>query len=906
MTDLPSGTVTFLFSDIEGSTRLWEEHPEAMRECLARHDDLLRSAVTAHGGVIVKTTGDGVHAAFPTAAGGVAAAIDAQRAVTRAEWDGIGGLKIRIGLHTGEAELRDGDYYGSDLNRAARLMSVAHGDQIVVSQVTGGLVRDTLPDGVELVDLGEHRLRDVALPINVLQVSHPDLPREFPRLRSLQALGGNVPAQLTSFVGRDEELAALVESIAHSRLVTLTGTGGVGKTRLAVHAAAELANEFGDGAWMCELAAADDDDLMAQVIAKTLGCQQRPGLSLVESIVEYVKVRNLLLVLDNCEHLLEHAGDVATAVLRTCPAVKVLATSREALEVDGERVVRVKSLEEAAAIRMFDDRARDAGASTEWTTDQRDAIAEICRRVDGIPLAIELAAARVEAMSPVEIAAHLDERFRILTGKRRGRLERQQTLRATVDWSYQLLSTEERTVFSRLGMFMGSFDADAASEIVSDEDVDRWRVRDAVVDLVSKSMLVAEDGPGGTTRYSMLETLRVFARDLLDQSDDADRWRRRHAEYFARFAEAYAAGARGAEERLWRHRVDAELDNVRAAMAWGLDRDDPADTDLAVRIIVGLASFAQANRSWAIDTMALRATPAVANSPPAWRSLVYSLASYHELTQGRGERALELGAAALQDGVVTESPYPYLPLQNLAFAELMTGGAEHASALLDEGLAAFRGADPYVEGSFLAAAGTFLAMLGRDDDARMASERAVALARAVDSRRILAHALSSCAWSLQRSDPAAALERIDEFLSLDDDIPDAPIVQTVLSMGGGLRARLGDNVGALEWLHRAALASRDVGARPQLGALLDWSVVPLLKVGKPEVAATFLGSVTAGALADVSNYLFAGRYSRARAIEGLRRRLGDAETDALLARGAAMTNDEITAYAIEQLAPASA
>ncbi len=482
MTGLPSGTVTFLFSDIEGSTRLWEEHPDAMRDALARHDEIMRSAVAAHDGVVVKTTGDGVHAAFSTAVGGVAAAIDAQISISSAPWDGIDGLKIRIGLHTGEAEIRDGDYYGTALNRAARLMSVAHGDQIVVSQVTAGLVRDAFADDVELVDLGEHRLRDLPTPIQVFQVRHPELPSEFPRLRSVQATLGNLPSQLTSFVGRDDEVLTLADAVRHAPLVTLTGTGGVGKTRLAVHVAGEVAVDFADGAWVCELAAADDELLMAQVIANTLDCRQRPGLSLVDSIVEFLRVRKLLLVLDNCEHLLDDAGDLAAAIIRTCPDVKVLATSREALEVEGERVVRVKSLQEDAAVRMFDDRSRDAGVTTEWTSEQRAAIAEVCRRVDGIPLAIELAAARVEAMSPVEIATHLDERFRVLTGKRRGRVERQQTLRATVDWSYQLLEPEQRTVFDRLGIFSGSFDAEAASAVVSDDVLDPWHVRDAVAE----------------------------------------------------------------------------------------------------------------------------------------------------------------------------------------------------------------------------------------------------------------------------------------------------------------------------------------------------------------------------------------------------------------------------------------
>jgi predicted ATPase/class 3 adenylate cyclase len=904
MPDLPSGTVTFLFSDIEGSTRLWEEHPEAMRECLARHDDIMRTAIAAHDGLIVKTTGDGVHAAFPTAAGGVAAAVDAQCAITAAPWDAIGGLKVRIGLHTGEAELRDGDYYGSELNRAARLMSAAHGDQIVVSQVTGGLVRDALPDGVELLDLGDHRLRDVATPIHVFQVAHPGLPRVFPRLRSLETTAGNLPTQLTSFVGREEEISSLVEALRRSHLVTLTGTGGVGKTRLALQVAGEVAPEFPDGAWVCELAAADDDELMAQVVANALGCQQRPGLSLVESIAEYLKVRRLLLVLDNCEHLLDGAGELARAVLRICPDVRVLATSREALEVDGERVVRVKSLAEDAAVRMFDDRARDAGAVAEWSDDQLQAIAEICRRVDGIPLAIELAAARVEAMSPVEIAAHLDERFRILTGKRRGRMERQQTLRATVDWSYQLLSSAERAVFDRLGIFAGGFDLEAATDIAVTELLDAWEVREAIASLVAKSMLLAEDGAGGSTRYSMLETLRAFARDQLDQSDDTDRWRRRHAEYYAKFAEAFAVGAQGPDDQVWMRRLVADLDNIHAAIAWGLDRADPDDVALAVRSIAALAAFARALGSTTISSMAVRATAAVVDGPSAWRSAVFTLASYHELTQGRSERALEFAHLAVQDGIVAESLSPWQPYQNLIFAELMTGGYEQAHALIERGRVAFAEADPVSEGMFLATIGTFLALLGRDEDARLVSERAVDLAHATGSQHMLVTALASLAWALQRSDPEAALARVDEVAGyFRDGVRQSPVEGSLYALGGGLRARLGDDAGAFEYLHRAACVTRDDGGHPQFAAVLDWSVPLLAKFGRRDAAAVFLGALTQGVLANVSNYLVSGAYTRQRAIERLRASLSDAQVDPLLDRGARMTFDEIAAYAIEQLSP---
>jgi hypothetical protein len=391
-----------------------------------------------------------------------------------------------VGIHTGVAELRDGDYFGSAVNRAARLEGIAHGGQIVVSQATEALVRDGLDDGVDLVDLGAHRLRDLSRAERVFQVVHPQLQREFPALRSLDAFPGSLPVQVTSFVGRDEDVARIAGMLDEVSLVTLIGTGGVGKTRLAVQVAAEVVPRFADGAWLCELAVVDDGDAMAQVVASALGCLQRQGLSLRDSIVEYVKVRELLLVLDNCEHLLEDAGALADAVLRRCPKVTILATSREGLDVAGERVVRVRSLDApdvsatgddvaaSPAVRLFRDRAADTGADTTWDAVQCAAVGEICRRVDGIPLAIELAAARTASMSPADVASHLDERFRLLTGKRRGRVERHQTLRATVEWSYQLLDDNERAVFDRLGVFAGSFEAPAAVAVAGGDDLDTW------------------------------------------------------------------------------------------------------------------------------------------------------------------------------------------------------------------------------------------------------------------------------------------------------------------------------------------------------------------------------------------------------------------------------------------------
>ncbi len=545
-----------------------------MQPALARHDEIVRTAIESHDGYVVKTTGDGFHAAFTNAHDAVDAAVDAQLALRREPWAATGPLVVRMGVHTGPAELRDGDYYGTAVNRAARLMSVAHGGQIVVSLATEELVQE---HGVELLDLGEHVLKDLSRAERVFQVVHPELRSDFPVLRSLDAFPGNLPAQVTSFVGRDDDVAQIVEMLAEgAALVTLIGTGGVGKTRLAVQVAAEVLAQFADGAWFCDLASARDGDAMAQVVATALGCVQRPGLSLADSIVEYAKVRELLVVLDNCEHLLDEAGALAEAMIQECPGGRLVATSREAFGVRGERVVRVRSLAapdpsatgdellQSAAVRLFADRAADAGADTTWNDAQWAAVGEICRRVDGIPLAIELAAARVASMRPTDIAAHLDERFRLLTGTRRGRVERHQTLRATVEWSYQLLEADDRAVFDRLGVFAGTFDTAGASAVASDDDLDSWRIVDSIASLVAKSMLVVEDGPDDTTRYAMLETLRQFARERLEEAGDADRWRRRHAEYYVTFAEAAGPGLRGPDEVVWMARLVSEFDNLRS------------------------------------------------------------------------------------------------------------------------------------------------------------------------------------------------------------------------------------------------------------------------------------------------------------------------------------------------------
>ncbi len=481
MADLPSGAVTFLFTDIEGSTRLWEAHPDAMRAALLRHDSLLRSAIELHGGCIFKTVGDAFCAAFASAARAVDAALAGQRGLRTEPWSDEAPIRVRMALYTGAAEERDGDYFGPAVNRVARLLGIAHGNQVVLAAATADVLAGCLPDDAGLQDLAAHRLRDLQEPLHVFQLLHPALPDEFPPLRSLQAFANNLPVQLSSFIGREQELSELRGLLTSSsqpgsaRLITLTGAGGVGKSRLALQAAAEVLEEYPDGVWRVELAALSDPALLPQAVASALGLREEPGRALPQTLAEHLRARHLLLVLDNCEHLIAACADLAQWLLGDSPGIRLLATSREALRIEGETAYRVPSLSlpesgalpgealrHSEAVRLFVARAGAAAPSFRLTVRTLPAVAQVCRRLDGIPMAIELAAARVRALPVERLAERLEDRFRLLTGGSRTALPRHQTLRALIDWSYDLLNDQEQALLARLSVFAGGWALEAA------------------------------------------------------------------------------------------------------------------------------------------------------------------------------------------------------------------------------------------------------------------------------------------------------------------------------------------------------------------------------------------------------------------------------------------------------------
>ncbi|HWY00571.1 MAG TPA: adenylate/guanylate cyclase domain-containing protein, partial [Mycobacterium sp.] len=537
VSELPTGTVTLLLADVEGSTRLWETQPDEMTVAVARLDQVLTDVVAGHDGVrpVEQGEGDSFVIAFARASDAVACALDLQRAP-------LAPIRLRVGIHTGEVKLRSessgvGNYIGPTINRTARLRDLAHGGQTVLSGATEPLVVDQLPTDVSLTDLGTHPLRDLPRPERVVQLCHPDLRNEFPPLRTPNALVfHNLPAQLTSFVGRQAEIKGLREALATNRLVTLTGAGGAGKTRLAVQVAAALAEEYGDGICYVDLAPITHPAVVPVTAARALGLPDQPGRSTIDTLQQHLRDRHMLLVLDNCEHLLDSSASLVAALLGAAPSLTVLATSREPLGVTGEAGWQVPSLSLSDdAIELFADRARLARSGFTVDDDNAAAVTEICRRLDGMPLAIELAAARVRTLSLTEIVDSLHDRFRILTGGSRIAVRRQQTLRASVDWSHALLTDTERVLFRRLAVFLGGFDLDAAQAVTGADGVQRYQVLDQLTLLVDKSLVVAKSA-GGTTRYRLLETVRQYALEKLGESGEVDAVRSRHCDYYTAMA----------------------------------------------------------------------------------------------------------------------------------------------------------------------------------------------------------------------------------------------------------------------------------------------------------------------------------------------------------------------------------
>jgi predicted ATPase/class 3 adenylate cyclase len=716
---LPSGTVAFLYTDVEGSTRLWEASADAARPAIARHEALLRETVAAHGGVVYRTQGDGICAAFATASSAVAAALAGQRALATEAWQTPAPIRVRMGLHAGAVEIQGGDYAGPCLNRVARLLGIGHGGQVLASEVVAELARDDLPEGVALQDLGEHRLRDLVRPERVFQLLHPELPSLFPPLKTLDQYPNNLPLQLTSFVGREREMAEVKRLLKTSRLVTLTGIGGCGKTRLSVQVAADLLDEHPDGVFLAGLDSVGEPALVAVTVASALGVREDVRRSAEGSLVRHLQGKHALLILDNCEHLVEECARLADSLLHACPSLQILATSREALGIQGEVFYRVPSLSlpdsrhlpppgqlsQYESVRLFLDRAQAVNPSFRVSSANASAVAQIAWRLDGIPLAIELAAAKTRLLTPEQIARRLDDQFRLLAGGSRTAMPRQQTLRAAIDWSYSLLSPSEQTLFRRLAVFSGGFSLEAAEVACSAPPLGPFDVLELLSSLVDKSLVLVdqpEDAPedgtedasgeaagggSGEMRYRLLETIRQYARDRLLEADEAQATRDRHLSFFVDFAEAAKPELEGAQQGTWLNALEAEIGNLRTALEWSLE----ASPSLGVRLAGSLMRYWQVRErigeahQWLVDTLGRAPARTAARADALLGVAILGSAIGHADDEvPRLEEALSI-YRELNDrrGVAWA-------LENLGAAIAARGDFARARALLDESLAISR------------------------------------------------------------------------------------------------------------------------------------------------------------------------------------------------------------------------
>jgi len=591
MGNLPSGTVTFLFTDIEGSTKLARTHPDVWETARARHHSILKSAIESNNGYIFQVIGDAFCLAFHNAGDALKAAIKAQQDLQNEVWGDVE-IRVRMGIHIGEAEVQpDGQYQGYlALSQVQRIMSAGHGGQVLLSGATENLLRGGLPEGVHLLDLGRHNFKDVPQAVRVFQVDAPDLQRDFPPLRTFDILPNNLPAQLTSFVGREKELEDVKRLLKDTHMLTLIGPGGTGKTRLSIQAANDVLSQYPDGVWLVDLAPILDPLLVPRTTAITIGLRDEPKRLVIDMLCDYLGRKKMLIILDNCEHLVNACAQMADRILHAAPEVQILAGSREALGIAGEVTYRVpslkvpdmdhlppiESLSQYEAVKLFIDRATAAIPDFKVTNENAPALAQVCHRLDGIPLAIELAAGKIRVLSVEQIAQRLDDRFRLLTGGSRTAMERHQTLRAAVDWSYNLLPLEEQLLFKRLSVFLGGWMLEAAEAVCGIETKSGGISSDDVLalleGLVNKSLVITEE-EHGESRYRMLETIRQYANEKLVESGESDTLRDKHLEYFLNLAETAEPHLIRHEQLEWFARLDADYENIRKALEFSLNLD---------------------------------------------------------------------------------------------------------------------------------------------------------------------------------------------------------------------------------------------------------------------------------------------------------------------------------------------
>lgn len=856
MTESPRGaTVTLLFVDIAGSTRMLAELGDAYGAVLREYRELMGAAAEAEKGVLVDTAGDGLFFSFPSARGALAAAVTAQRSFRDHAWPASTNLEARIGIHTGEPVSSEAMLVGLDVHRAARICAAGHGGQILLSLTTHNLLRGDAPAGALLRDLGEHRLKDLPHPERVFQASAADLPSEFPPLRSLDNWPNNLPRQLSSFVGRAESLAEASQRLTTTPLLTLTGPGGVGKTRLAFEVAAQSMDLFPDGAWVVELAALGDGLLIPETVATALRVKEQPGVPILTTLAQHLEPRRLLLLFDDCEHVLEPAAAVIDELLRAGANLRVLATSREALGITGESLYPVPSMDlpprsdasvaelaDSEAVRLFVDRARAVQPAFALNERNAAAVVQICRRLDGIPLAIELAAARVKALPPDQIAARLDDRFRLLTGGSRMALPRHRTLKAAMDWSFDLLTDAERALLVRLSVFAGTFGLGAAEAICTGEVVRPGEVLDLLSRLIDRSLVVSEEG-ATEARYRLLETIRQYAQERLVEDDPTGAFRARHRAYTLELVELiaptlFAGPAAGPSLE----QLATEHENLRAALQWSDDDTDGAAVELRLAGNLWryweIAGHLVEGRGWL--TRALARTDGEISDLRA-----NALTGLGSLAAQQGDLAAAVAAHETALATLRQLGNPNAiayACSNLGNVSVERGDYGRARELYEEAIEILRGTDDARGRAFgLLNLADVVARQGERDMARQLADEGIATFRAEGDLIGVALALGrSATISLQHGDSRDARSRHEEALEIYRRFGDGRGVARTQMFLGDIAAVEG-SLAEAERLYRSSIEQRrQLGDRGGLATACD-RLARIAAVSQPEWAARLMG-----------------------------------------------------------------
>lgn len=828
----PTGTVTFLLTDIEGSTRMWEEYPQEMRKALPRHEEMVESSVADCEGNIVRSQreGDSFFIVFDHPGRAVACALQLQRTLLSERWpDGVE-LRVRAAIHTGEAELRRGDYFGPAVNRTARIRSVAHGGQTLVSKAAHDLLELLelrLPQEATLRLMGAHLLKDLSRPEELYELRHPDLPGDFPPIRSLEILPHNLPIQLTSFVGRENEMTEVRQILSRTRLVTLHGSGGAGKTRLAAQVAGELADEFADGVWMVELDSVTDSRSMEQQLATVMGVREDPGRPLLLTLIDHLRERRTLLVVDNCEHLINESARLVESLLKACPGLKVLATSREPLRVPGETLLRVPSLafpdpdarvplgalNEYDALKLFVDRALHVKPGFSFGEDDAAAVAEISRHTGGIPLAIELAAAWVNVLRPREIARRMSETggFSMLARGSRTSRPRQQTLQAAVQWSYDLLAERERLLFNRLSVFTGSFSLDAVEGVCAGGGIEAAEILELLSSLVDKSLILVEEGPS-VTRYSLLMTMRAYARERLIEAGEEDRAALEHIHWFAALAEKFDEQFDGPDREAWVELIETEHENMRQALERAM-REAP---DALLRLAASLRRFwhvrghISEGRKWL--EMALVET----SDMPVLRAKALRGAGAFASFEGDFSAAqsfYEAGIALARD--TGDEAGLAMSLNNLGIVCQDLGNYSRARDLLRESLDLERrlGSQLRIAGC-LANLGSVAIYQGRYGEAQSSIEEALDISRKEKDQNLESRLLHNLAEvHFNRGNHSEARELYEQCLRIETEMGDKQVRARSLIALSALAREEGDFDRARILNQEAVSLAREVGER---------------------------------------------------------------------------------------------